>query len=945
MKFKFLLWALLIFSGSCQSQTAPKLQRDKPLPLDPAVRYGKLENGFTYYLRKTNSPENDVRFDLVVKAGRDHEDQDQREYAHLLEHLVYKETQNFPNARLHFQQGGRGYHAFTENRSTKYFTTIPKDDKEVFKDGLLILQDLAQGNSWEAKSIAVERAAIEGESKTKDPYKVWRRHIAEKEILNEMRYSAFDLRASLSSLRNFNSEAFYRFYHDWYRPGLQAAIIVGDINVDSLERVIKNRFETLKGPPYPPDAVKYLEAQTVHFDDKVHFSTIHDSVEPKIQVEIMRTRPNLELNPRSRRDYHDMLLQQLYMILLDKRAYNIRNQYDPPFAYFWANYASGLMAGGQINATQMRLDLGVNDPNILKSQFQKGIKSWKQLHLKIDQTEFKEAKQDLMAKYRKPQLNHEFSERLQNHFVDGRAFPNPDFEAKLIIDLLNEISLEELKIFIKEKGSLKKNTHFLFFKGENIEMPPYEVFKKWIKEVDTMQLEPFKAPAPPIQTLEDVVEIPTSLTMNDIEVEKNLIGVTTVQLPNGIKLVLKPTPPAMDYLKNTISLRAFRPNVVPLDNQEEYLAAQAATEVMAFSGAGPYSKFELERFMRDKQMNLRFKLDREHQFIEATAKGEELQELLNLIYLYLEKPRYDQLAFEAWKNNKADDLQGKGRKGSSAFIMEKIKPQWYPQVPVMELKNLEKLQPKQVFQAKQKWFSSIENYTFIVTGDFYTATLLPVLVKKLSGFPVREEQLIASSKLMEFPIRKLRKNFRFKNIDAAYVSLYFPIKVKRNLKTEVELQLLSKALSQRIWNKLREGSYAPVVSGEWLDSKKGVFAFKINFDGTPGAQDKMTSWALEEFRNLKENGVNEEWLKTAIAEESRMYESSFSTFDIFDFWQEYLQSRLENGEDLEDDVLRYSTILKYFISLENLNLRAKEFMTEDNLQIFLGLPYNYSNVK
>src|SRR5690554_620647 len=57
------------------------------LKLDPSVRYGKLENGFTYYLRNNETPESEVNFQIVVNAGKFHEDNLQIEYAHLIEHL------------------------------------------------------------------------------------------------------------------------------------------------------------------------------------------------------------------------------------------------------------------------------------------------------------------------------------------------------------------------------------------------------------------------------------------------------------------------------------------------------------------------------------------------------------------------------------------------------------------------------------------------------------------------------------------------------------------------------------------------------------------------------------------------------------------------------------------------------------------------------------------
>ncbi len=942
MKFKLiLLWALIFVSGPCQSQVSTGLQQNDSLPLDPAVRYGKLENGFTYYLRNTRSPENKVRFNLVVKAGWDHEEDDQREYAHLLEHMLAKETRSYPNLKTHFYQEGRTRHAFTKTHSTEYFATIPRNDPQVFDDGLQVLLDWAQGNEWKLKSIAVERGAVEGEMRTSNPYRDWKTRKLEWEVLETIGYNPLEPKKSLKNIKNFNPEAFYRYYNHWYRPDLQAAIIVGEINVDSLERVIKKRFGALKGPSNPPDPKKYLDEQRIHFDGKIHFSTVTDSLEDKINLEIIKVRPNYELHPKSQRDYKVMLLQQLYMNLLSKRAEKFNEQRDRPFSYFWANYRSGLIAGEKINATQMRLELDSNYGTKLKSEFLKGIKAWKQMHLELDQRELEEVKTELLSNYRKPKIIQDFSERLQEHFVHGKAAPNPEVEEKIIKDLLKKVSVRELQIFVKEKGRLDKDTHFVFFKGKNTELPSYDVFNQWIKEVDTMQVEPLKTPVPPVESLEDVVEIASCLTSEDITVKKNLIGVSTVELPHGIKLVLKPTSPAMELYKNTVFIRGFRSSNIPINNEEAYLAAQAAPEVIPYNGAGPYSKFEIERFLNNKEMSLQLQLEKDNQLIYSKSKRDDLGELLNLLYLYLSHTKVDPEAFDAWKTNKRNELQGKGIRGSAEFIMDKIMPMWYSEVPVLQLDDLEKLDPEQVYSAKQHWFSSIENYTFIITGDFETENLLPVLIEKLSGFPTKKVHSPVFKKSFDFPLKKMNEKLEYKNIDAAYVRLFFPVEVSKDIKTQIELRLLSRALKKRIWDRLRQGSYAPIGTGGWLDKENGIYAMWIDFDSTLGDEEKMITWALEEFRNLKKYGVEKEWLENAINEEIRRYESGFGNFHYYDFWGDYLQQKLDNEENPEEEVLQYGTILEHFINLEDINTAAKNYLNEDHLQQFIGYPEDY----
>ena len=78
MKKTFLIAMLLtfVFSGTAIAQLG--MGNDKPakksdlnaqVPLDKKIRYGKLDNGFTYYIRNNKKPEKMIQFRLVSNAG------------------------------------------------------------------------------------------------------------------------------------------------------------------------------------------------------------------------------------------------------------------------------------------------------------------------------------------------------------------------------------------------------------------------------------------------------------------------------------------------------------------------------------------------------------------------------------------------------------------------------------------------------------------------------------------------------------------------------------------------------------------------------------------------------------------------------------------------------------------------------------------------------------
>ena len=130
-------------SGTVKSQSL-----DWPVPLDSEVRYGKLDNGLTYYIRHNEKPAERADFYIVQKVGSILEEENQRGLAHFLEHMAFHDTKNFPDDRILSYLEGNGVKFGTNlNASTGVDQTIyniadvPVIRKELIDSCLLILHD------------------------------------------------------------------------------------------------------------------------------------------------------------------------------------------------------------------------------------------------------------------------------------------------------------------------------------------------------------------------------------------------------------------------------------------------------------------------------------------------------------------------------------------------------------------------------------------------------------------------------------------------------------------------------------------------------------------------------------------------------------------------------------------------------------------------------------
>src|SRR6201993_233040 len=226
----------------------------RSMPVDPDLLVGTLPNGLRYYVRANGKPAHRAELRLVVKAGSVLEDDDQQGLAHFLEHMEFEGTRHFP------QQGivdflsslglgiGPDANAETSYDDTQYTLRIPTDRPNVLDRALLVLEDWAQGATFDQSAIDRERSIVLAE---------WRLHLDADERTQDKvlgaqlagsRYADRPPIGKPAIIEHAQREQLMRFYHDWYRPDLMAVIVVGDVDRNAVAAMIKEPFSGLRNP-------------------------------------------------------------------------------------------------------------------------------------------------------------------------------------------------------------------------------------------------------------------------------------------------------------------------------------------------------------------------------------------------------------------------------------------------------------------------------------------------------------------------------------------------------------------------------------------------------------------------------------------------------------------------------------------------------------------------
>src|SRR5260370_24409866 len=224
------------------------------MPVDPEVVVGTLPNGLRYYVRANGKPAHRAELRLVVKAGSVLEDDGQQGLAHFVEHMEFEGTRHFPRQSIvDFLSSlglsiGPDANAATSYDDTQYTLRVPTDVPGVLDRALLVVEDWAQGASFDQSGIDRERGIVLSE---------WRMHLgASERTQDKIRRVQLQGRRPTKrppigkpdSIEHAQREQLTRFYRDWYRPDLMAVIVVGDVDRDAVVTMIKEHFSSLRSP-------------------------------------------------------------------------------------------------------------------------------------------------------------------------------------------------------------------------------------------------------------------------------------------------------------------------------------------------------------------------------------------------------------------------------------------------------------------------------------------------------------------------------------------------------------------------------------------------------------------------------------------------------------------------------------------------------------------------
>ncbi|EAY26633.1 M16 family metallopeptidase [Microscilla marina] len=913
-------------------QTSFAQQLDKKIPFDAQVRTGKLKNGLKYYIRKNAKPEKRVELRLAVNAGSMQENDNQQGLAHFVEHMAFNGTKNFKKNELvsYLQSAGVKFgahlNAYTSFDETVYMLRLPTDKQEVMDKGFQILEDWAHNVSFDNKEIDKERGVVIEEWRLGRGAGQRMRDQYFPVLLNDSRYAKRLPIGKKKILENFKYNTLKQFYKDWYRPDLMAVVVVGDIDLDAMEKKIKQHFSRLK----PVKNVREKKLYPVPPHQKTFVSINTDKEAPFSQVQIIYKKPLKKV--KNLTDYRQQIINRFHSGMLNQRLRELTEKADPPFinaGFYYGSfirsidaYSGSVLANGDDILGGLRVAL-TESKRVRKHGFTKG--------------EFERYKKTILNSYkrayneRKKTDSKSFAREYVAHFLQKEPTPGVKFEYEFVKKVLPTITLAEVNALSK-KWITKDNRVIIINAPEKkgVIVPTEAQVRTVLKEVAFNAVKPYKDKAVGTKLMD---KMPTAGKVTNTKTYPKS-GTTELTLSNGIVVTLKPT----DFKDDQVLFNGYSLGGYSLAAAKNHVSAIYASQIIVASGVSKFKAADLRKMMAGKSVSVKPYIREVTHGVSGATTPQDLETALQMTHLYFTQPRKDETAFKSMKNQYKSMMQNLMANPNFYFQdqLTKIKNQNHPRAagffPTKE--ELEKIDLDQTMAFYKRIFSNGQNFKFVFVGNFKVDKIKPLLEKYIGSLPTTQQKATFKDLGIRPPKGKVTKKLYKGKDPKSQVHLSFMGAAKYSTKDASLIKALAEALSIKLIEKLREEKGGVYGAGAYSYMQKKPYdnyAIVVSFPCAPNNVDDLVTATMGEIKKIQKSGISSKDLKKVQAQQIRSMETNMKNNR---YWLNTLRSAYVNEKDREK-ITEYEQSIQALNSKDMQKAAQKYFDMKNYIKVVL----------
>lgn len=876
---------------------------------DNTIRKGILPNGMTYYIRHNAQTKGVADFYIAQKVGSILEEKRQRGLAHFLEHMAFNGTKHFPGNTL--QPGivawcesvgikfGANLNAYTSVDQTVYnISAAPVTREGVIDSCLLILNDWSHELLLTDKEIDKERGVIEEEWRTRRSGMAMQRlsEQAMPVIYAGTKYSDCMPIGNIDIVRTFPYNDLRDYYSKWYRPDLQAIIVVGDINEDKIEEKIKKLFAKIPLPQNPAHRIYY----PIGNNEKMILYTATDKEQPTVNFTLYMKR---DVTPKQERNtiqnYADDYKTNILRMAINDRLEELSRTKNAPFIsasvrsgnFFLASTKDAFELSGVLKEGK-----ALEAIQLLVGEVERARANG----ITID--ELKRGKAEMLSyaendyNDRSNRRNGEFVEQCVQNFLEETPIIEPEKELEIVRKLDKTVTIDDVNALAKTIITNQNQVVTMFGPDKNtFKMPTNSSIENAILKAQKQHYTPYKTQNTLTERLITKLPKPGSI----ISERTYKYGYTEFTLSNGLKVYVRPT----NFEPDEVNLKLFSlggKNIYPDSEMPNLTYLMAGATI---GGVGQYNDLTLEKMLAGKTATVTPFIDNDTRGMAGTSNVKDTKTLLELVYLYFTQPRKDPQAFKNLMEQQQEFLTNAHVNPMLAYNDTLHKVAYATnRMASMDKEQLKRVNYNRIMHIYKELFANAANFKLILTGNIDINKLRPLLCQYIATLPSNNtKETIGTYEPKLVDGKKTYIFHKKQTTPTAITTIVIKGKMEYNNRNELLMDAIGQLLRIVYTEKVREdkgGTYSVQASGNLQHHPNDEALLRIAFQTDPQKYNDLIPIVYKELEKMATEGPSQQDLDKVKAYELKVYNQ---VLRMNNYWEYVLYTDLYNGIDVDTD--------------------------------------------
>ncbi|MCX6328428.1 MAG: insulinase family protein, partial [Bacteroidia bacterium] len=819
----------------------------------------KLDNGLTYYVYKNSLPKERAMFYLVVNAGAINENEDQNGLAHFCEHMAFNGTKAFPDKGiLNYLQSigvsfGKGLNAGTSSAMTVYtLNDIPTVREGYIDSSLLVLREWASNVTYSDNEINKERGVIHEEWRTGGGASLRMSKITNPVLYAGSKYANHNVIGEVSVIDNAAPDFLRSYYKKWYRPDLQAIVVVGDIDREAVRNKIAKLFSDI-----PKNKKEAEDVKTLVRDNKDVLVTIATDKEAQnVSIQLYIKHPGVEVKDLNY--YKQRLVNNLYNSMLSDRFSELVQKENPPMLSAYSGYSSltkyqdcYIMYVNALTADPVRSFKAALTENERVKRF--GFTAG----------ELERAKKRLLSSYensfneKDKRLSGSIVYEYISNFTSGYPAPGITYTYDLAKSFLPTVTLEQVNSLPKEW--ITDNNQVIVVTGpvkDGVKIPSESELLTARDEVMKSSIEPYVDKVLPTSLIKD--ELKGSPVIKK-EYIKEFDGIK-LTLANGARVWLKPTNNKADE----ILLTAFSNGGSSLIPDADLPSAYLASTIKNSCGIGEFSSQDLNKFLSGKNVRASTGLIDLEELINGSSSVKDFETMLQLTYMKFMPARHDDEVLKSLIQRSKASIENRKANPNSVYsdTLSMLLSNYSPRTLLQNIEFFDRMNIEKAYSIANDRYKDAGDFNFLFVGNIDTIKMIPLIEKYIGSIPDdSREEFWVDHKIWPKKEHFVKRIYVDMKDPKAMNYVYFCGEMHYTPEDAEYINALRYILNMRYVESIREkesGTYGVGVSASLTSRPVNTFKVSMNFTCAPERADYLRGLVIEELNNIKTKGVTEE---------------------------------------------------------------------------------------